>query len=423
MKACPHCGAVLPDEASFCPGCAKSVVIREKVRRCKRRHIRVMYSLLVVLAAVLLAAGIRRFLPKTYDNGTAEVLYTMKDQTYQLCIAWGDTPTTPFSDRYTSAAVNFDGRYPSLLYINRVDSGASAADEFLPQVERITAEFVSLSPDSGDDSDMRLSCTSPARQTDYVPDAASIIYVDFCLWRDGDYEAQLVFTVNMKNGDTIRVRQAHHFRSIKTYTYTPEDAPMDTLEDLQALLDEIGRTAEPDAEIYIHLPPVTYEGELVLNRLAVNLYGSLDRTGERTTFTGPAHLMYSNGVISFFDGIDFTGNGSGTGVSAMSRLHLTNCRLSGWDTAVFCSEHAWVNADQCTFSDNGIGLHINNAEPNISDSRFEGNTFQGNQTAVLLEQVGVDLSLKFPGTLFTGNGTDIDNRCGQELELDQTVFQ
>lgn len=30
VKACPHCGAVLPDEASFCPGCAKSVVIREK---------------------------------------------------------------------------------------------------------------------------------------------------------------------------------------------------------------------------------------------------------------------------------------------------------------------------------------------------------------------------------------------------------
>ena len=106
----------------------------------------------------------------------------------------------------------------------------------------------------------------------------SITYVDFCLWNDGDYKAELLFTVNMKNGDTIRVQQTHHFRSIKTYTYTPEDAPMDTLEELQALLEEIGRTAESDAEINIHLPPVAYEGELVLNRLAVNLYGSLDRT-------------------------------------------------------------------------------------------------------------------------------------------------
>ena len=420
MKACPHCGEVLPDEASFCPSCAKSVIIREKARRRKRLAVKAVFIFFAVLAAVLLAVFIWSLTPRTYDNGTAEALYDTKGRTYQLCIAWADTPTIPFSDRYASAAVNFDGRYPSLLFINDVSTGEDAAGEFLPQVERITAEFASLSPGGG--QDMRLFCTPPARQTDYVPHAAGITYVDFCIWNAGDYEAQLVFTVNMKNGDTIRVRQAHHFRSIKTYTYTPEDAPMDTLEELQALLEEIGRTAEPNAEINIHLPPVTYEGELVLNRMAVNLYGSLDRTGERTAFTGPVHLVYSGGVISCFEDIDFTGNG-GTGISAMSRLHLTNCRLSGWDTAVFCSETAWVNTDQCTFSDNGIGLHINNVEPNISDGQFEGNTFQGNQTAILLEQVGIETPLKFPGTLFSGNGTDIDNRCGQELELERTIFQ
>lgn len=422
MKACPHCGAVLPDEASFCPGCARSVIFREEVRRYRRLRVKVICGLFAVLAAALLAALVWRLLPKTYDNGTAEALYAMKGQTYQLCIAWADTPTTPFSDRYTSAAVDFNSRYPALLYINRAGTGENAADEFLPQVESIAAEFVNRSFAGGAREDMRLSCTSPARQTDYVPDAASITYVDFCLWRDGDYEAQLVFTVTMKNGDTIRVRQAHHFHAAKTYTYTPEDAPMDTLEDLQALLEKIGRTAEADAEINIYLPPVTYAGELVLNRLAVNLYGSLDQTGARTAFTSPVHLTYSSGVISYFEGIDFTGSG-GTGISAMSRLHLTNCRLSGWDTAVSCSENAWVNADQCVFSDNGVGLRINNAVPNISDSRFEGNTFQNNETAVLLERVGVDLALDFPGSVFAGNGTDIDNRCGQELELDQTVFQ
>lgn len=422
MKACPHCGAVLPDEASFCPSCARSVIVREEVRRYRHSRVKVICGLFAVLAAALLAALVWSLLPKTYDNGTAEALYAIKGQSYQLCIAWADTPAAPFSDRYTSAAVNFDCRYPALLYINRAGTGENAADEFLPQIESIAAEFVNRSSTGGEREDMRLSCTSPARQTDYVPDAASITYVDFCLWRDGDYEAQLVFTVTMKNGDTIRVRQAHHFHAAKTYTYTPEDAPMNTLEDLQALLEEIGRTAEADAEINIYLPPVTYAGELVLNRLAVNLYGSLDQTGARTAFTSPVHLTYSSGVISYFEGIDFTGS-SGTGISAMSRLHLTNCRFSGWDTAVSCSENAWVNADQCVFSDNGVGLRINNAVPNISDSRFEGNTFQNNETAVLLERVGVDLALDFPGSVFAGNGTDIDNRCGQELELDQTVFQ
>lgn len=422
MKACPHCGAVLPDEASFCPSCAKSVVIREKNRSYRRLPARIRCGLLAVLAAVLLAVFIWSLPPKTYDNGTAEALYDTKGRTYQLCIAWADTPTIPFSDCYASSAVNFDGRYPSLLFINDASTGEDAAGEFLPQVERITAEFIGPSADGGKRPDMRLSCTPPARQTDYVPHAAAITYVDYCLWNDGDYEAELLLTVNMKNGDTIRVRQAHHFHATPTYIYTPEDAPMSTTEELQALLEEIVRTAEPDAEINIHLPPAAYEGELVLNRLAVNLYGSFDPAGTRTTFTGPVHLAYSGGVISYFEGIDFTGSG-GTGISAMSRLHLTNCRLSGWDTAVFCSETAWVNTDQCTFTDNGVGLHINNAESNISDSRFEGNTFQGNQTAVLLEQVGVETPLKFPGTLFSGNGTDIDNRYGQELELDRTVFQ
>ena len=418
MKACPHCGAVLPDEASFCPSCAKSVILRKKVRRYRRLPVKVGFGLLAVLAAALLAALVWRLLPKTYDNGTAEALYDMKGRAYQICIAWEDTPAEPFGDRYTSASVNFDGRYPSLLFINCADTAENAADEFLPQVDRITAEFVSLGSDGVMDGDMRLSCTPPARETDYVPDAAGVTYVDFCLWNDGDYEAQLVFTVHMKNGDVIRVRQTHHFRAVKTYTYTTEDAPMNTMEDLRALLEEIGRTAEEDAEINLHLPPVTYEGELVLNRLAVNLYGSFNQTGARTTFTGPVHLTYSGGAISFFEDIDFMGSGGGTGISAMSRLHLTNCRLSGWDTAVSCWERAWVNADQCIFSDNGVGLHINNTIPNISDSRFEGNTFQNNQTAVLLEQVGVDIPLGFPSTLFTGNVTDIENRCGQGLELE-----
>lgn len=423
MKACPHCGAVLPDEASFCPSCARSVVLREEVRRRQRLPAKVVFGLLAVLAAAALAVLVWRAVPRTYDNGTAQALYTLNGQTYQLCIAWSDMPTTASDDRYTSSAIDFDGRYPSLLYINRADTGVNAADEFLPQVESVTAEFAGLSPDSGTGEDIRLSCTPPSRRTDYVPDAASLTYVDFCLWRDGDYEAPLVFTVHMKNGDTIRVRQIQHFHSVKTYTYTPKDVPLNTMEDLQALLEEIGRTAEEDAEINIHLLPVTYEGSLVLNRLAVNLYGSVNQAGQRTTFTGPAHLTYTSGTVSFFEGIDFIGSGGGTGISLLARLHLTNCRLSGWDTAVYCAEHAWVNADQCIFSDNGVGLQINNAVPNISDSRFDGNTFRDNRTAVVLEQVGVDSALSFPGTLFTGNGTDIDNRCGQELELDQAVFQ
>ena len=47
----------------------------------------------------------------------------------------------------------------------------------------------------------------------------------------------------------------------------------------------------------------------------------------------------------------------------------------------------------------------------------------GNGIAVLLKQVPNKLTLNFPGCRFTGNGADIDNRCGQELNLSEAIFE
>lgn len=170
MKACPHCGAVLPDEASFCPNCAESVVIRQTLRRFRRLPVKAAFVLFSILAAALLAVLIRSLLPGTYDNGTAEALYDLRGRTYQLCIAWGDMPDRPFSDRYASSSVNVDGRYPALLFINDADTGADAADGFLPQVESITAEFTG--PGAGGEN-LRLSCTPPGRRTMFPTPPAS----------------------------------------------------------------------------------------------------------------------------------------------------------------------------------------------------------------------------------------------------------
>lgn len=91
-----------------------------------------MYSLLVVLAAVLLADVVWRFLPKTYDNETAETFYTMQGQTYQLCIAWGDMPTEPLSDRYSSAALEFGGIPPCFTSTTRAP-GPTLPANFCPR--------------------------------------------------------------------------------------------------------------------------------------------------------------------------------------------------------------------------------------------------------------------------------------------------
>ena len=51
MKVCLHCGAALPEEASFCPYCAKSVNVRTAVSLPRR----VWLGVGALAAAVLLA--------------------------------------------------------------------------------------------------------------------------------------------------------------------------------------------------------------------------------------------------------------------------------------------------------------------------------------------------------------------------------
>lgn len=103
---------------------------------------------------------------------------------------------------------------------------------------------------------------------------------------------------------------------------------------------------------------------------------------------------------------------------------MTDCRVAGWRTGALCYGTAWVNANECVFEDNGTGLHFNNTIANhVSGSRYDSNIFRNNGTAVLLENTGTDVSLSFNDSLFSGNGTDIDNRCGQELDLSGALFE
>ena len=71
----------------------------------------------------------------------------------------------------------------------------------------------------------------------------------------------------------------------------------------------------------------------------------------------------------------------------------------------------------------GVGLHFNSKEGSANHSLYNDNTFRDNGTAVVLEQVPTDLALNFIGSVFEGNGTDIDNRCGQPLDLSRAEFR
>ena len=414
-KRCPHCGAQLPNEAAFCPHCAASIHPRTEVKPPRPMPGRALRNALMAL--LILAIGLTSWLctrPKVYDNGTAEIIYTDNDGSYQLLLNYFGDRFQSMTDYSEELEEGTTSNKPSRLFINHVDTGVNAKEAFLRKVEAINVELL-----RGGDSLEPWQYTQP-QASDYDLEAASrsiLTYTD----RSGDME--LRWTIRMKNGDTIRLYQRMALGVVPTRHFYPEDVPMDTVDDLQALVDEVNETITSDVIVYIHLPAVTYEGSLLLEQRSMNLIGSEGSDGTRTTFTDTLQATAQKGYICQFQNLCFTGDGEGVGVSASARINFNHCQFTGWRTGVLCYGSSWVNIKDSVFEDNAVGFHFNSTSDNRNDHMYSGNLFRRNGTAVLLESVPSDQPLYFEGARFSRNGTDIDNRCGQKVDISQAVFE
>ena len=415
-KKCPHCGAILPQEAAFCPHCARSVNQRVKSQPPKtvpwRRALRVGLPLLVIFA--LLLGWYLTTRPKTYDDaGAATVIYTDQDGSYQLLLGWRDEPYTPAPKILQEAEENGEYRFPVCLFVHHTASDTNAANAFMNKVESITAQFDTA-------GDPEITYTDPAPHG-YCPEAMAVSFVDF-LGRDNS--AVGTWTITMNNGDVIRLHQTVEVKTIQTVDYYPEDTAMGTAEELQALLDQIGETVDPSAVVNIHLPAVTYTGDITVDKRMVNLLGNTQGEG-RTVFAGALRITTgADSWINEISDIDFVGSGrEKVGVTAAARVHLTGCTFTGWKTAVLAHGDSWLNFRYCEFTDNTVGFHFNASRSNVTHSQFDGNCFMENDTAILWEGTPVDMSISFHESVFSHNGTDIDNRSGQSIDISQAVFQ
>ena len=413
-NACPHCGAPLPRGGAFCPRCARSTGRRRRLRPPFPWWGRLGRLAAVAAALCLVAVGAaalhRVLTPQVYD-GAGEVVYAGRGGTWQLTLGepGGQSPDTVPLNAVQGQAT----RWPARLYVRDADSGADAGDAFLREVSQVTAAFTDPSADGSP-----VACTAPAPH-DALPDAALVSFADFTA--AGDFTARMVWTFDMKNGDVIRLSQDLEVTAAPTYDY--DFSPMGTVEELQALLDKLADTLGPDAAVSIHLPAVTYEAVPLTVGRSVSFYGSAEGD-RRTTFTAPVRVEAgSGGQITYFHDISFQGPGSGTALSATGRLWAEGCSFSGWDTGVLCAGESWGNVISCTFTGNGVGFHFNSAGDKANHSMYNDNLFRDNGTAVLLEQVPTDLTLNFRGSVFEGNGTDIDDRCGQGLDLSRAEFR
>ena len=413
-QKCPHCGADLPEEASFCPHCA-TTVHRRKAAKVPVPMLRKALTVLLVLVIVSAVAGglWLKLKPKTYDE-YGQVIYTAGDGTvYQVLLGSNADRFTPQPQLTVSCAADGQYRMPSRLYINHTGSGEDANQAFLELVESASAEFIHQ-----EDSPSPMVCSQPA-YNEALPDAALISLLDFT---GESTPAELVWTLHMKNGDTIRLRQTYEPELIEIRNYYPEDYPMDTMEDLQALVDQIEKDVPLPTVVNLHLPAVTYEGELTIQARPFNVYGSTDADGSRTTFTGTVFVTCPNSDIMYFQDLDFVGSGTGCGVSTSAFFRATNCSFTNWETGVLAYGTCWVNVIGCRFDGNQVGFDFNSTGEYVNHSLFNDNHFSNNGTAVLLEAVPTDVTMDFQGSVFSNNQTDIDNRCDQPLDLSQATF-
>ena len=406
---CPHCGADLPENVAFCPHCARDIHPRREAKKPVPLLKKLLLGLLILAVLATVGTGLWLALrPKAYD-GYGEVLYG----DWQVLL-------TQNVDRYVPAPeVTIPGepegqyRVPSRLFVNDVHTGEDAAEAFLAEVESVSAAFTGQ-----EDNPSPFLCSEPA----YNPGAPECPLVSLIDFTGESGTAELVWTFQMKNGDTITLRQTYEVTPIPVYDYYPEEYPMDTAEELQALIDSISGQVEDLAVVNLHLPPVTYEGGVTIQDWKLNLYGSTDEAGNRTTFTGPVRALAPYSNITYFYDIDFTGSG-GTGLSGSASFRATNCTFTGWDTAVLAYGTSWANVIGCTFRDNGIGFHFDSDGEYANHSMFNDNLFEGNDTAVQLDNVPTDVALNFQGSAFRDNGQDIVNACDQPLDTSQAIFE
>ena len=421
FNPCPRCGAPLPEESSFCPHCAQSVrsrrdaVIPVHMRRKKVRLALWLAGLaLLGFGGLLLGTALYQAVTPDIYDAYGQVVYSTGSNSYRLCLTFQNNASGPQPEYTVQAEKYVSYERASSLFITHVESGLNAGQMFLQLVDTFYAQLI-----QPEDSLSPMTCSQPMYQS-YDDDVALVTTVNFS---GQSSPAELVWTFNMKNGDTLRLRQKLYLEQVETLDYYPEDYPMGTIEELQALVDRIAGEASPSAMVYLHLPPVHYQGGLTVRRRGVSLCGSVDEKNMRTAFTGPVVMAPEKKPLSFIRNIDFRGSGSGVGLTVSAESRVENCFFSGWNTGLLITGDGWCDPTGCLFEDNTVGFCFDSAGDYANYTRFEYNTFCSNGTAVLLKQVPTDRTIDFAGSRFSGNGTDIDNPCGQPVDIAYATFE
>ncbi|MCI7136740.1 MAG: zinc ribbon domain-containing protein [Candidatus Limivicinus sp.] len=411
-KKCVHCGAELPEEAAFCPHCAQSQIEKVEIKPPRRWRKKALIALAcTLLGAFVLVAVLLYHRPEILEGG-ARVVYTDKDGEYELIIGSDSgNLANRAPEEYRSISLSADDAscLPALLGVFQ-DGELADVEHFFAKVESCTLE--AFPNENG-----ALQISPPIYSDVFAPSARECDV--FFTGTSGTN--QLVWTLKMKNGDTIRLSETFEVITLVHQVFTPEDAPMETIEDLKALLNRIDREVSADTIVDIYLPAVTYEGGLTMTSRAVNLYGCTDGSG-RSCFTGTLSIRTDSPSLVTLCDLDFLGSG-GTGLSSSASAMIFGCTFSGWDTGAEVADGGMIGVENCVFKNNGTGFRYDTANFGFFKSGFPYCTFENNGTGVQFARLPGSMSLDFSNTVFSGNEIDIDNPIDYPLDLSDAIFQ
>lgn len=417
---CTHCGAALADGASFCPYCEAVLIEKHAVaapRPRKRRWSAVIVAALCVCALFAAASLLPRGADaagKDEDIG-AELVYEADGETFYLTVSFANCEAAPFDAEAIWGAEFPAGEYRRgsdavKLYVSDGD-GQNARQRFLEKLAGCTVTTAAIN------DGMAAEAEAPVEDEEF-PTAALASTLRY----DSETDAsEIRWTLHMKNGDTLCLRQQLNMISVPSVTYTAEDAPMETIEELNALLARIEREVELHTIVMIELPAVTYAGGLRMENRVCELHGSEGSDGARTTFTDTVTVCTRSPQPAVFTGLTFAGSG-GTGIEAYEGVFLENCTFTGWDTAAAACDGGWVGATNCRFYKNGTALLFNNQRGyTCSSTDFSGNLFEENGTALRVAAIPGSGLLDFTGAAFRANTNDAENPAHCRLALPEGV--
>lgn len=426
-KKCPHCGAPLAQDASFCPHCTATLAQRRVIALPRAGHRR---SRWLLLAAVIAAAAAAVVLWLSRPGGTPPEDTADKEDAAQAAdpyLAACQTYYTGADGReyhvFTAVTPSIEGRTDPVGYRSElipaggtVDFPATVMVEDAVTQDYAAEDFAALL-DSWDVSVTAPEGVSRVKLWDAeeeTPESPALLYRRLRADPTCTHN-EVVWTLHMKNGDVLHLTMTVEFEEQQALRITPEDAPLETAQELQALLDRLAEEYDADTSITVELPDVTYDAPVSVG-CAVTLKGSGTAFAAPVTVTPLSDTERCHAYVRFSE-VSFEGDGGGTGVTARAPTYLENCRVTGWDVGALAVNGGWVYLHGGYIGGNGVGARYDSAYSNSYTYTIRRIDFLNNTTALELLCLPPNSYAALDDCRFRGNGTDVYNPGGYRIEV------